>query len=57
MHFGRSGLSMLAYDPSTEGQFYLFDENSRERSIQDLHADIPRLVSESGEAISHDGVL
>ena len=52
VHFGRSGLSMLAYDPSTEGQFYLFDENSRERAIQDLHADIPRLVSESGEAIS-----
>lgn len=52
-HFGRSGLNMLAYDPSHDGPaLYLFDDPGRERSRQQLFNDIPRLVSESGDAIS-----
>lgn len=51
-HFGRAGLNMLSYDPSVEGQTYLFDFDSRKRSIEDLQDDIPRMVSRFGDAIS-----
>jgi len=52
-HFGRSGLNMLAYDPSHDGpDLYLFDDPGRERSRRQLLDDIPRLVSDSGDAIS-----
>ena len=52
-HFGRSGLDMLAYDPSHDsGDLYLFDDPGRERSRVQLLDDIPRLISESGDAIS-----
>jgi three-Cys-motif partner protein len=51
-HFGRSGLNMLAYDPVHEsGDLYLFDDPGRERSRIQLLDDIPRLISESGDAI------
>jgi hypothetical protein len=52
-HFGRSGLHMLAYDPAHDsGNLYLFDDHGRERSQVQLLDDIPRLVSERGDAIS-----
>jgi hypothetical protein len=52
-HFGRSGLQMLSYNPSHEGlDLYLFDDPGRERSKQQLLEDIPRLISERGDAIS-----
>ena len=44
---------MLAYDPSHDGpDLYLFDDPGRERSRRQLLDDIPRLVSDSGDAIS-----
>ena len=51
-HFGRSGLRMLSYDPNHEGNLYLFDDNSRELAKNDLHDDIPRLISEYGDALT-----
>src|SRR5690606_31311298 len=51
-HFGRSGLNMLSYDPSTDGMLYLFDEEARTNARSQLYDDIPRLISESGDAIS-----
>jgi hypothetical protein len=52
-HFGRSGLDMLAYDPSHDsGSLYLFDDTGRERARVQLLDDIPRLISQSGDAIS-----
>lgn len=51
-HFGRSGLRMLSYDPANEGTLYLFDENSRALAKKDLHDDIPRLISEYGDALT-----
>lgn len=49
-HFGRSGLNMLAYDPSRdEGALYLFEGNDRAKSKEQLLEDIPRLVAESGD--------
>lgn len=51
-HFGRSGLNMLAYDPSHEdGALYLFDVSGRQSAHAQLLSDIPRLVSESGDVI------
>jgi three-Cys-motif partner protein len=51
-HFGRSGLDMLAYDPTHDDyDLYLFDDPGRERSRVQLLDDIPRLISESGDAI------
>lgn len=51
-HFGRSGLNMLSYDPShDEGALYLFDLSGREAARTQLLADIPRLISESGDVI------
>lgn len=50
-HFGRSGLSMLSYDPKFEGQLYLFDESSRISAKGELYDDIPRLIAASGDAL------
>ena len=52
-HFGRSGLNMLSYDPRhDEGMLYLFDDNGRASAKNQLLGDIPRLVTESGYAVS-----
>lgn len=52
-HFGRSGLNMLSYDPShDEGMLYLFDTSGRASAKNQLLDDIPRLVTESGDAIT-----
>lgn len=52
-HFGRSGLDMLSYDPAHEsGMLYLFDAADRESARNQLLNDIPRLISESGDAIA-----
>lgn len=51
-HFGRSGLNMLAFDPAHEdGSLYLFDAPGRQTAQEQLFDDIPRLVSESGDAL------
>lgn len=50
-HFGRSGLKMLDYNPSNEGRLYLFDGDGRQSARDQLHLDIPRLVSETGDAM------
>ena len=51
-HFGRSGLNMLHYDPRhDEGLLYLFDHDGRSSAKEQLLADIPRLVTESGDAM------
>ena len=52
-HFGRSGLNMLYYDPShDESILYLFDDSARSSAKDQLFGDIPRLVTESGDAMS-----
>jgi Protein of unknown function (DUF5131) len=51
-HFGRSGLSMLSYDTAQEGALYLFDEQGRQEAHKQLYDDIPRLVTNFGDAIS-----
>ncbi|WFU25601.1 three-Cys-motif partner protein TcmP [Bradyrhizobium sp. CB1717] len=52
-HFGRSGLNMLSYDPRhDEGMLYLFDAKGRASAKDQLLGDIPRLVTESGDAMS-----
>jgi three-Cys-motif partner protein len=51
-HFGRSGLNMLSFDPAREGQLYLFDISGREKAKQQLLEDIPRLVTDFGDAVS-----
>jgi three-Cys-motif partner protein len=51
-HFGRSGLDMLSYDPNHDsGALYLFDMSGRTFAKDQLTADIPRLVSEFGDAM------
>lgn len=50
-HYGRSGLNMLVYDPRNEGQTYLFGDEDRKRACIELYEDIPRAVSEFGDAI------
>ena len=51
-HFGRSGLYMLSYDPKEEGELYLFNDDSRQSAKEYLYDDIPRLVAETGDALS-----
>ena len=52
-HFGRSGLEMLHYDPDHEkGTLYLFDELGRETAKRQLINDIPRLITDSGDAMN-----
>ncbi|MGE4220696.1 MAG: three-Cys-motif partner protein TcmP [Alphaproteobacteria bacterium] len=51
-HFGRSGLNMLSYDPKhDEGLLYLFDISGRASAKNQLLGDIPRLITESGDAM------
>lgn len=51
-HFGRSGLNMLSYDPRhDEGMLYLFDDDGRASAKTQLLGDIPRLVTDSGDAM------
>ncbi|MEQ8249544.1 MAG: three-Cys-motif partner protein TcmP [Alphaproteobacteria bacterium] len=51
-HFGRSGLNMLSYDPRhDEGMLYLFDSDGRSSAKTQLLEDIPRLVTEAGDAM------
>ena len=51
-HFGRSGLNMLAYDPThDDGSLYLFDALGHQTAQAQLSDDIPRLVSESGDVL------
>ncbi len=50
-HFGRSGLDMLSYNPSEEGKLYLFEKEDRISAKMQLLEDIPRFVSESGDAM------
>lgn len=50
-HFGRSGLNMLSYDPRDEGALYLFDDVGRRQAHGQLLEDIPRLISQAGDAI------
>lgn len=50
-HFGRSGLNMLAYDPTHDGALYLFDPPGREDAKQQLYDDIPRVVTNFGDAV------
>lgn len=52
-HFGRSGLNMLSYDPRhDEEMLYLFDDDGRASAKIQLLGDIPRLVTEAGDAMS-----
>lgn len=51
-HFGRSGLNMLSFDPAKDGALYLFDVTGRANAKQQLLEDIPRLVTDFGDAIS-----
>jgi three-Cys-motif partner protein len=51
-HFGKSGLHMLAYDPTHEGgTLYLFDDPGRDNAKGQLFEDIPRVISESGDVV------
>lgn len=51
-HFGRSGLHMLSFDPDDEANgLYLFDLSGRTIAKEQLSDDIPRLVTEFGDAI------
>ena len=50
-HFGRAGLHMLSYDPSAEGALYLFDMSGREAARTQLTEDIPRLITDCGDAL------
>lgn len=50
-HFGRAGLNMLSYDPTTEGKLYLFEDIDRESARNQLFDDIPRLASTAGDGI------
>lgn len=52
-HYGRSGLDMLAYDPSDDsGSLYLFDLSGRDAARTQLNTDIPRLLTEIGDALN-----
>jgi len=52
-HFGRSGLNMLSYDPRHDpGALYLFDVSCLKAALDQLHNDIPCVISEFGDAIS-----
>lgn len=50
-HFGRSGLRMLSFNPVNEGTLYLFDEDSRSKARKDLYDDIPRMITDHGDAL------
>lgn len=50
-HFGRSGLNMLTFNPAHEGALYLFDVSGRTKAKQELLEDVPRLVTDFGDAV------
>lgn len=50
-HYGRSGLRMLAYEPSEEMQIYMFDDIGRESAKHELYDDIPRVISGHGNSL------
>lgn len=50
-HFGRSGLRMFNYNPENEGRLYLFKADDRAAALDQLHSDIPKLVTEAGDAM------
>jgi len=51
-HFGRSGLHMLSFDPTDDANaLYLFDISGRAEAKKQLLEDIPRLVSDFGDAV------
>jgi three-Cys-motif partner protein len=51
-HFGRSGLNMLTFDPAQgDSSLYLFDAADRNRAKQQLLDDIPRFVTDFGDAV------
>jgi hypothetical protein len=51
-HFGRSGLHMLSFDPSDAANaLYLFDVSGRTEAKKQLTEDIPRLLTEFGDAV------
>ncbi|MDD2064491.1 three-Cys-motif partner protein TcmP [Pseudomonas sp. 25571] len=51
-HYGRSGLNMLAHDPSETKTLYLFDASARDQAKDELHYDIPKFISDSGQPLS-----
>jgi three-Cys-motif partner protein len=51
-HCGRFGLNMFTYDPLNEVQDYLFAEDDRQRAREQLFDDIPRVVSDFGNAVN-----
>lgn len=51
-HFGRSGLDMLAYDPSDDAKLYLFDDPGRAQALAELRRDIPKLIGDSGDVMT-----
>jgi three-Cys-motif partner protein len=51
-HFGRSGLHMLSFDPNDGASgLYLFDLSGRTSAKRQLSDDIPKLVTEFGDAV------
>ena len=50
-HYGRAGLDMLGYDSLGGKCLYVFDDDSRTLSREQLYEDIPRELSKSGDAI------
>lgn len=51
-HFGRAGLNMLSYDPSKDGNLYLFAPSDRTLAKAQLLDDIPNVVTAHGDAIN-----
>ncbi|MBN6774530.1 three-Cys-motif partner protein TcmP [Pseudomonas granadensis] len=51
-HYGRSGLNMLAHDPSENKTLYLFDASARDQAKDELQEDIPRFICDSGQPLS-----
>ncbi len=52
-HFGKSGLKMLEYTPGEKSaDLFEFSDEMRTNSKEKLHYDIPRFISEFGDAIS-----
>tara|TARA_R110001592_G_scaffold363269_1_gene682949 strand:- start:2624 stop:2791 length:168 start_codon:yes stop_codon:yes gene_type:complete len=43
---------MRAHDPQEEGTLYLLDVNARDEAKGQLHEDIPKLVSDFGDALN-----
>lgn len=50
-HIGRAGLNMLSFDPKNIDQEYLFGDTDRQRAREELYNDIPKAVSEFGDAV------